>query len=105
MCPVLIMATTKIMVNYIYYDVKGVHSNNNVLKILSILFVVSKNGRWIYIIIYIVGLEFALEFTSVCVYMHVVCGGYMKACVFIYPIVSALTTYTIVLNYKYMILN
>ena len=42
MCPVLITPTTKIMVNYIYYDVKGVYSHNNVLKILSILFVVSK---------------------------------------------------------------
>ena len=42
MYPVLIIVTTKIMVNYIYYDVKRVHSNKNVFKILSILFVVSK---------------------------------------------------------------
>ena len=42
MFPVLIMITTKIMVNYICYDVKGVYSNKNVLKILSNFFVVSK---------------------------------------------------------------
>ena len=42
MCPVLIMTTTNIMVNYIYYDVKGDYSNKNVLKILSTLFVISK---------------------------------------------------------------
>ena len=39
MSTVLIIMTTKILVNYIFYDVKGVYNNNNVLKILSILFV------------------------------------------------------------------